>query len=99
MLTIKDRAIFEICLVAFSVIPLCPEPLLLQPERRPHGKAHAQAACQPHTGLKKPEATDGVTQLQKLHISTLLRVIERERGERGKENRKDRTKRDVITAY
>lgn len=62
LLTTED--VFVIYLVAFSVIPLCPEPSLLQPEWGPDCIEHTQASCQPHTGLREPEATDGVAQLQ-----------------------------------
>lgn len=70
LLTIEDSAMFAVRLVTYSVIPLCPESPLLQPERCPDCVAHTQATCQPHTGLGKPETTDGIPQLQKLHIST-----------------------------
>lgn len=62
LLTIND--IVVICLVDISVIPLCPESSVLQPERGPYCIEHTQASCQPHTGLRKPEATDAVPQLQ-----------------------------------
>lgn len=85
-LTIEDRAIFMNRLITVSVIPLSPKSVLLQPVRRPDCIAHTQAACQPHTGLSKPEATDGVPPLKQIHISTLLRGRERENKETG-ENR------------
>ena len=80
MLTAEVIATYRICLVTFSVIPLCPESPLLQPERCPDCVAHTQATCQPHTGLREPEATCEVPQLQKLHIFP------------GRENRQDRRK-------
>lgn len=62
LLTVKG--IFVVDLVTFSVIPLRPESPLLQPEWGPDCVEHTQASCQPHTALRKPEATDGVPQLQ-----------------------------------
>lgn len=59
-LTIEDCDMFMARLVTCSVIPLCPESPLLQPEGCPDSVAHTQATCQPHTGLSKSEATDGV---------------------------------------
>lgn len=79
LLTIEANAIFKMCLVTLSVIPLCPESPVLQPERCPDCVGHTQATCQPHTGLRKPEATDGVPELRQLHISTPLRERERKR--------------------
>lgn len=68
LLTVEG--VFAMCLAAFGVVPLGPESPLLQPERRPDGVGHAQAARQPHAGLREPEATDGVPQLRPLHVST-----------------------------
>ena len=77
-LTIEDSAVSALRLVTCSVIPLCPESSLLQPEWGPDCEAHTQATCQPHAGLSKPEATDGVPQLHQLHIGTPLREQKRQ---------------------
>lgn len=83
LLTIEDA--FAACLVTSSVIPLRPETPLLQPERCPDRVEQTQAARQPHTGLRKPEATDGVPQLQQLHLSTPLRESRRQGGQKTQE--------------
>lgn len=70
LLTVEDT--FVISLLSVSVIPLRPESFILQPERCPYCVEHTQAARQAHAGLRNPEATDGVPELQQLHICTPL---------------------------
>lgn len=79
MLTVEDT--FVISLLGVSVIPLRPESFILQPERCPYCVEHTQAARQAHAGLRNPEATDGVPELQQLHICTPLW-----KRQRGREN-------------
>lgn len=79
LLTVEDIAIFSICQVNFGVIPLGPESPVLQPERCVNCIAHAQAACQPHTRLSKPEAADGIPKLQQLHSSGDCTIVTEKR--------------------
>lgn len=78
LLTVEEKTVSTACLVTFSVIPRCPETPVLQPERCPDRVADTQATGQTHAGLRKPEATVGVPQLQKRHSAG---------SPRGKENR------------